>query len=302
MKKSEKRYYKYDVQRNYQFETHDENGNKINDITELEWREKVTAEIRSLMDNGVSEIFYIFHDRDINDDGTSKGLHVHEVVTFSHNKPQSAAIKNLGASSVHNCSPCDSYVDSMRYLIHVSENALNEMKYIYSVNDVHGWKIDDDGSVTATTVQDFKEAMSRKTTKKARKEQKKIKDSCAVAIMNGDSIVSDVRDVYLEDTQNVGLSPVDYTEWLERVTEFYQNHSCPLTSIYISGGGGTGKTSLANAMPEISLILTVFIRLHHLEETQLLTLQEITKGRESLFSMSFLLRFLLSSSCLSSTH
>lgn len=259
MKKSEKSYYKYDVQRNYQFETHDENGNKISDITELEWREKVTAEIRSLMDNGVSEVFYIFHDRDINDDGTSKGLHVHEVVTFSHNKPQSAAIKNLGASSVHNCSPCDSYVDSMRYLIHVSETALNEMKYIYSVNDVHGWRIDDDGSVTDTTVQDFKEAISRKNTKKVRKEQKKVKDLCAVAVMSGDSVVSDVRDLYLEDTQNVGLSAVDYLqdkslyerasdEWLTMITEFYQEHACPLTSIYISGGGGTGKTNLANSL------------------------------------------------------
>ena len=259
MKKSEKRYRKFDVQRNYQFETHDENGNKISDITESEWLEKVTAEIRELLNSGVTEVFYVFHDKDNNDDGTSKGLHVHEVVTFKDPKTQTSVVKLLLASSVHNCSPCDSYVDSMRYLIHVSENALNEMKYIYSVNDVHGWKIDDDSSVTATTVQDFKEAMSRKTTKKARKEQKKIKDSCAVAIMNGDSIVSDVRDVYLEDTQNVGLSPVDYltdkhiykeasTEWLERVTEFYQNHVCPLTSIYISGGGGTGKTSLANAI------------------------------------------------------
>lgn len=210
MKKSEKSYYKYDVQRNYQFETHDENGNKISDITELEWREKVTAEIHELLNSGVTEVFYAFHDKDINDDGTSKGLHVHEVVTFSHAKKQSAAIKNLGASSVHNCSPCDSYVDSIRYLSHRSESAQNEMKYPYNIDVVHGWRISEDGSVIDLTIYDVLEAGSRKNTKKARKEQKKVKDSCAVAIMNGDSIVSDVRDVYLEDTQNVGLSPVDY--------------------------------------------------------------------------------------------
>lgn len=103
--------------------------------------------------------------------------------------------------------------------------------------------------------------MSRKKTKKARKEQKKVKDSCSVSIMNGDSIVSNVRDIYLTDAYGVGLSPVDYltdkhmykeasVEWLERITEFYQSHQCPLTSIYISGGGGTGKTSLANALAE----------------------------------------------------
>ncbi|MDE5853818.1 MAG: ATP-binding protein [Ruminococcus sp.] len=133
------------------------------------------------------------------------------------------------------------------------------MKCPYNIDVVHGWRISEDGSVIDLTIYDVLEAGSRKNTKKARKEQKKVKDSCAVAIMNGDSIVSDVRDVYLEDAQNVGLSPVDYltdkyiykeasTEWLKRVTKFYQNHACPLTSIYISGDGGTGKTSLANAI------------------------------------------------------
>lgn len=260
MKKSDKKYRRFDVQRNFQFETHDSDGNKISDITEIEWRDKVISEILSLFnDSEISEIFYIFHDKDINDDGTSKGLHVHLVVTFKNPHTQTSVVKLLMASSVHNCLPCDSYVDSMRYLIHVSESALNEMKHIYSVNDVHGWKIEEDGSFTATTVQDFKEAMSRKNSKKARKEQKKFKDSCAIAVMNGNSIVSDVRDVYLEDTQNVGLSAVDYledkslyerasSEWLTMITEFYQNHACPLTSIYISGGGGTGKTTLANAI------------------------------------------------------
>lgn len=260
MKKSEKRYRKFDVQRNYQFETHDADGNQISDITENEWRNKVISEIRALFENSdVTEVFYIFHDKDINDDGTSKGLHVHLVVTFAEGHTQTAVVKLLLASSVHNCSPCDSYVDSMRYLIHVSETALNEMKYIYSVNDVHGWRLSDDGSVAVTAAQDFKEAMSRKNTKKARKEQKKVKDSCVIAVMSGESIISDVRGVYEDDTCNVGLTSVDYimdkhiykeasVEWLERITEFYQNHSCPLTTIYISGGGGTGKTELAKAL------------------------------------------------------
>ncbi len=260
MKKSEKRYRRFDVQRNYQFETHDADGNQISDITENEWRDKVISEIRALFENSdITEVFYIFHDNDINDDGTSKGLHVHLVVTFAEGHTQTAIVKLLLASSVHNCLPCDSYVDSMRYLIHVSETALNEEKTIYDVSDVHGWKLDDDGNVIRITAGDFKKAMSRKNTKKARKEQKKVKDSCAVAVMSGESVVSDVRGVYLEDTQNVGLSAVDYLqdkslyerasdEWLTMITEFYQNHVCPLTSIYISGGGGTGKTSLANAI------------------------------------------------------
>lgn len=264
MKKVDKRYYRFDVQRNYQFETHDDKGNIISDITENEWREKVKSEVRGFFEGSpVSEVFCIFHDRDVNDDGTSKGLHFHMVVTFSNgnHKTQTSAVKLLGASSVHNCQPCDSYVDSLRYLIHISETAVNQMKYIYDVTDVFGWRIADDGAVVKTTVTDFKQSMSRKNDKKARKEQKKVKDNCVVAVMSGNSIVSDVRGVYLEDPHNVGLSVLDYLqdkplyerasdERLAMITEFYQHNPCPLTTIYISGGGGTGKTSLANAIAE----------------------------------------------------
>lgn len=259
MKKVDKRYYRFDVQRNYQYETHNDKGEKVSDITELAWREKVKSEIFSLSENGVLEVFCIFHDRDLNDDGTSKGLHFHFVVTFKDAKTQTSAVKLLGASSVHNCQPCDSYVDSLRYLIHISETAVNDMKHIYDVTDVFGWRIADDGAVIKTTVTDFKQSMSRKNDKKARKEKKKVKDNCAVAVMTGDSVTSDVLDVYMRDTQGVGLAPTDYLQdmslyerasdvWLRLATDFYQNNPCPLTSIYISGGGGTGKTMLANAL------------------------------------------------------
>lgn len=259
MKKSDKRYYRFDVQRNYQFETHDDKGNKISDITELDWRKKIVSEFYSLVGDCATEIFAIFHDRDINDDGTGKGFHFHAVVTFKNAKTQTSAIKLLMASSLNNCTPCDSYIDSLRYLIHVSETALNEMKYIYDVNDVFGWRISDDGGIVTTTVNDFKRGMARLKDKKTRQQQKKFKDLCSVEVMSGQSVVSDVRDAYLQDSHNVGLSAVDYlsdkmiyerasSEWLQMITEFYQRHYCPLTSIYISGGGGTGKTSLANAL------------------------------------------------------
>ena len=106
-KKHASEYFKFDVQRNYQFETHDDKGNQTSDITESEWRSKVITEIRGYMndgqrDNGLVEIFYAFHDRDINDDGTSKGLHVHFVATFAKKRLQTSAVKFFGASSVQN--------------------------------------------------------------------------------------------------------------------------------------------------------------------------------------------------------
>ena len=260
MKKSDKRFRRFDVQRNFQYETHDDKGNKTSDVTETEWCEKVISEMRGLFDSGAIEVMYAFHDKDINDDGTSKGLHVHMVVTFKDPKTQTSAVKLLGASSLHNCQSCNSYVDSVRYLTHRAEDAMNCMKYPYNIDVVRGWRVSD-GSIVELTMRDVMEAMSRKNDKKARAEQKKVKDSCAVAVMTGESVVSDVLDVYLRDSQGVGLAPTDYLQdmslyerasdvWLQIATEFYQHNSCPLTTIYISGGGGTGKTTLANALAE----------------------------------------------------
>lgn len=259
--KKEKEYYRFDVQRNYQYETHDKEGNLVSDITESEWVDKVKSEIRGFFDKGVLEAFCIFHDRDINDDGTNKGLHVHMVVYFKHNRSQTSAIKFFGVSSVHNCEHTLSYVDSLRYLIHVSEKALNERKYIYDVEDVFGWRVSDDGSVVSLTVSDFKDGMSRDHEKKSRAKQKEVKNTCALAVASGTSTISDIRGVYSSDSQGVGLSFTDYLtdktiyeraseERLAIASEFYHHNPCPLTTVYIYGGGGTGKTRLANALAE----------------------------------------------------
>lgn len=261
MKKSqkEKRYYRYDVQRNFQYETHDDNGNLISDITENEWRKMVTDYYMELQnDENVLEVAFVFHDKDINEDGTSKGLHSHAVVTFKEAKTQTAAVKYFNASSVWNCQPCKDYAGSMQYLIHVAPSAIEAMKTIYLPEVVQGWYKDPYGTVKLITVRAFQERMAKKTSAKARKEQKKVRDTCVTSIMDGQCVSSDVRETYVNDTYNVGLSPVDYlsdkriiqaasAEWLERITEFYQFHQCPKTTIYIVGEGGTGKTTLATA-------------------------------------------------------
>ena len=259
MKKADKQYRRFDLEYSYYYAVHDEDKNLISDMSESEWREDLTKYFNSLSEyDRFLEVVFAFHDSDINEDGTEKGLHVHAVVTLKNPTTQNGAFKFFNTSSKWNCQPCDSYVDSMRYLIHVAESAIEAMKTIYLPDIVQGWYRDIDGNVNPMTVRAFQERMRRKKGKKARKEQKKVRDVCVSSIMNGVSISSDVRDIYVDDTYNVGLSPVDYlsdkriiqaaaSEWLERITEFYQSHPCPKTTIYIVGEGGTGKTTLATA-------------------------------------------------------
>ncbi|MDE5763521.1 MAG: hypothetical protein K2N49_00145 [Ruminococcus sp.] len=159
--KNEKLYRNFTVQRSYNYETHDEYGNVTSSITESEWREKVANEIHDIFVNEeIRSIFYIFHDNDIVDcEGLPKSLHVHIVVSFRDNHTRASAVRIFLAGSLKNCEPCKSYHDSCRYLIHVSETAFNDVKTIYDVKDVHGWKYDNNGVEVPITPQDFKEAM-----------------------------------------------------------------------------------------------------------------------------------------------
>lgn len=257
-KKSDKKYTYYAVQRNYQFETHDADGNQTSNISENEWRKQIQTEIRGFMDNGISKVFYIFHDKDVNDDGTSKGLHVHLVATSFHinRRTQKEAVGFFGASSLQNCEPCDSYVDSVRYLMHISEKALNEMKTLYHAEEVHGYTHDNDGKVVPTTMQDLKEAMARSSDKKARKDKEKAEENILRDVTNGELSLSSAREVFLNDDYSVGHTVRDYikfrpsleaaeTTYFERLVDFYKSHDCPKTLIYITGEGGSGKTTLA---------------------------------------------------------
>lgn len=262
MKNKDRRYYKFDVQKSYYYAVHDADGNLISDMTEQEWKDQIETEISDMSESGdYMEVLYIFHDSDINSDGTPKGLHVHELITCKNACTQTAAVKRFGASSVYNCEPTKDYAGSVRYLIHVSESALNEMKTIYSPDKVRGWYLDAEGTVTPVTLRAFQERMAKKNTVKARLEQKKVKNEYAIDLMKGKTVISEVRECYEQDSRNVGLTYVDYlaekkffreasAEHLEHIAEFYQSHPCPLTTIYISGGGGAGKTSLANAIAQ----------------------------------------------------
>lgn len=261
MKNKENRYRNFAVQRSYSYETHDKDGNVTSDITEIEWREKVVNELHDIFsNNNMCSIFYIFHDSDIIEgEGLPKGLHVHIVASFKDNHTHTAAVKIFLASSLKNCEPCKSYCDACRYLIHVSESALNEQKTIYDAKEVHGWKYDEDGIEVPTTLEDFKKAMVNRGTRKDKKDQKKVKDSYTARIMHGDMLPLDVSPVYEDDSENVGFGASDflldlpmydraYDFWLQYVKRFYEKNPCSRTLIYIEGSSGTGKTNLSDAL------------------------------------------------------
>ena len=258
------RFYKFDVQISYKYFVEDEEGNRKNDMTEPEWRKMMVDKLRTLVfaDNSpIKEIFYIFHDRDINKDGTAKGLHIHFIVWLNkgYAKSQSAAMKYFGATLLSNCQICNNYTNSAQYLCHISPGAIIDMKTVYLPEDVHGWRRDDEGNIVATTLQDFQKVMAGKGARKDKQEVRAIEDRLLDKVIDGDMTVDSVCENYLEKRERGQVSARDYLElvpylnkaedvYLQRLADFYKKHDCPKTLIYITGEGGSGKTTLAESL------------------------------------------------------
>lgn len=252
-KKSEDvRFRKYAIQRNYQYETHDADGNLTSNETESEWKARVIREFSDLESMKAVDIAYIFHDKDVNEDGTSKGLHVHAVITFKDSVPQSNAMKLSGCSSKQNCQGVKNKVGAYRYLIHITEKAINEGKHIYPVENVVTVSITDKPLI-------FRDAIKHKKTDEDEKDAETALIRCLRDVAEGKESVSSVRNMYVEDSFNVAWNLKLWyrqkstfeqaeKEWLQSMQEWYQLHNRCLTNIYISGIGGIGKSTLAERL------------------------------------------------------
>lgn len=125
----------YVMQRNYSYETqHDDS--KYKGLTEEEWKEKILEEW-SCDNLKANHVTLIFHGEDKDKDtGVDKGLHVHGVSNFVESLTQSEALKHSGCSSELNCTPMKDKALAYRYLLHVTEKAMEEKKHIYSENEL----------------------------------------------------------------------------------------------------------------------------------------------------------------------
>lgn len=246
------------VERSYYYDTHDGDGNLRPDaLSQDEWKDQVLKEWLDFDGLGLDENLIIFHDMDI-DGGIPKELHAHCVPHFKNQHSEESVKNLLKASSQMNCKHCKSYAGAVQYLIHVTQEAINHMKTIYLPEKIIGYALDKDGNKVKLTVHEIQERMVRETdTKKA----EEVKSEMLADVAEGKILASDVARMYKDDEKDVGLNLVKYykekgmyqsaeQDYLAECARFYQSNPHPSTLIYITGMGGTGKTTLANAIAE----------------------------------------------------
>lgn len=123
----------YTAQRNSYYDLHDENGNETG-MTEEQWKDQIREEW-SCKNLNADHVVLIFHETDteVDDHGNEKKkhLHVHACIKFHDSITPSEALKRTKCSRESDCKMMKDKAQAYRYLLHITEKALSEHKYIY---------------------------------------------------------------------------------------------------------------------------------------------------------------------------
>lgn len=122
---------KYFGQISYEYEK-----NADPNLTEDDFKKSVEQRIKEYCQHDEDTYYIIFHDKDINDDGTLKPLHAHFYIDFKNARPISTVYNALKISRQENLEVVRSSIKACRYLTHRNERNMSEGKYPYNIDEV----------------------------------------------------------------------------------------------------------------------------------------------------------------------
>lgn len=255
------------AQRNYDFETHDyneETGEKVkkeNAPTEEQWKKTVIEEITEIANqDNVSYCYFIFHDSDRLENGRLKPLHVHIVIKFKNARRMGALMKLLKVSRSENISPVKSYKGALGYLLHITEQAKKDGKFIYSQRELYmaGEEIPESEKLRYAHFDKIAKSGDKLDKDTKEEIENDVFDMMTEVRKKGtEPNINDLYDKY--DTQDERLVTKIYyshnskmskaeNDYFKDAIKDIKKNGRNLVNIYISGPGNTGKTTLANAL------------------------------------------------------
>lgn len=218
----------------------------------------------------ITEFLFIFHDKDyyVETDkkvvskekkaGDLKPLHVHFMLRFKNPMDYKPIYDKFGISRPENLEQAGQWADAARYLIHVSDGALNDQKHIYKTDEV-----------VSLGDSDFKANMANRkgTHRKKRQAYSVLIDNAfnqAFALLEAGKLnPAQVSDFIKKEVGDM-LDPGEITRYMNanerkvetacvlRAEALYNEQvgNRGLTTVYISGFAGTGKSFLAQKSGE----------------------------------------------------
>lgn len=247
--------------RNYRYETHDDKGNIKNNISESQWRAQVIDELKHA---GQDKILFVFHDKDKDDSGDPKPLHVHGIIMDKNPRYLAAtkeAVKVYNDEFDKNMNYVINLSGAARYLTHTNDEAMSRRKYRYGMDELHllenGQEVNDEARirdeyteliagadnkenrqlVIAELTNDLlaKTARGEITSKQARRE---LSDAYNTAGINA---------YYKRAGQFKSAEEDARTDYHDRLIEEGKS----ATTVFITGAGRAGKSTMVETMKRI---------------------------------------------------
>lgn len=265
----------FNIQRNYEYDITEydaDTGEKwIPEDAETpeEWKEKV----KKLLDEELKKTeygYYIFHDKDLLSNGDPKPLHVHAVLRYKNPRYVGSVYKALGLSRFENITKVQSQKGSLKYLLHITEQARKDFKHIYSQDELYiGGKIfEDEESPYKRKIDHFNEMTTEGSENEDEREERK---QNVIAINKAKRMVELTRNKgttldYARE-EIINSVDIDYSyvgdniysdyksklydaekEYFENLVRKYTDTHRDLKVILISAPGNSGKSTLAGAI------------------------------------------------------
>ena len=172
----------YALQRNYEFDSHDENQ-QFNGLTIEDWKKQILNDWSptNLKAKHVTIVFH-YEDKDVN--GIVKSMHAHAVTNEKETMSQSNMITHSKCSCENNCTSIkeENLPNAYRYLLHITEKAIKDKKHIYGENELVFLVADGE----KFNIDDYHSMIARKVTQtEDEKKDKKLINDTIKKILDG---------------------------------------------------------------------------------------------------------------------
>ncbi|MDG4978309.1 Rep family protein [Lactococcus lactis] len=240
-----KKFRTWNITLNYDYEVHDENGNRTSDLTREEWKLKIQKIISFNCEDGWCS--YIFHEKDILEDGLPKPLHVHILKNYKNARTKSSVMKMFNVSRDANCTNARSITSSARYLTHRTSQAMDDGKHQYNIDEVQ------------TINCDYLELIKNKSDKTiSQKEIDEIVIGLSIDIGNGRLYWLKAREILIDRFDEIEGTKLwnkhsrifekNFKEYLQNKAENYKLNGRNLLTFFTWGDSEVGKTWLSKCM------------------------------------------------------
>lgn len=255
----------FHVTRHYKFDSAPQNAQA--GISEADWKKGIVALIQKEQSRqSVEFCVYIFHDKDVDDDGNAVQVHVHILIRYKDTVPVSDVRKAFQTTADRNGRAVSNNLGASQYLIHISPSALEAEKTMYNISDVVCHNIDYRQMLKASF---WKKKVEKDLTAKAKatkvgdipllvvhsaKEAEMLASYYSLMVMTGQMQPGHAKREFIRSAGYHWFTKMrvkfdhDLNERIEQTVEHMTHSGRTLRNVYIFGAGGIGKTTLATKL------------------------------------------------------